>query len=92
MVTPVPPAFRRRPQGPSPAAGRDSGQVALRLNRSLAEAFSCLQKLQQQRWLSHRWEIHKNSNANSPWKRRQQRHSEVASIISTVKCVCGVRF
>lgn len=66
VVTPVPPASRRLRQGLGPAAEGDGGEVALRLNRSLAEAFSCLQQLQQQCWLSHRWETQMNGNEKTP--------------------------
>lgn len=36
---------------------RDSSEVEVQLNRSLAEACSTLQQLQQQCWINHRWEI-----------------------------------
>lgn len=54
LLTPVPPACGRLRQGSGQLTARDGSEVVLRLNRSLAEAFSSIQQLQQQHWLNHR--------------------------------------
>lgn len=54
-MTPLSPVPSRPSRARRSAAGDDGGAV-LRLNRSLAEARSSVEQLQQHHWLDHRWD------------------------------------